>query len=114
MPRQLNPEGLNEYLAYGYVTRANCILSGYAKLPAGHQLEYKQDTGKFEVTPYWTLPLAADGQSGSIEERADELEALLQESVKYQLEADVPVGVLLSGGVDSSLVTAMAARVSSN
>jgi len=59
------------------------------------------------------LPNAPDGSTSDDEELVDELELLVEDSVRRQLVADVPVGILLSGGVDSSLVTAMAARASS-
>jgi asparagine synthase (glutamine-hydrolysing) len=68
-----------------------------------------------QVWPYWQPPDLACKQ-GALDDESllDELEALLQESVCDQMVADVPVGILLSGGVDSSLVTAMAVRASSH
>jgi asparagine synthase (glutamine-hydrolysing) len=67
-----------------------------------------------ETWPYWTLPEAVQQDAlCSDEEYVEELDELLADSVRLRLIADVPVGVLLSGGIDSSLVTAMAARVSS-
>src|SRR5207249_7061338 len=60
----------------------------------------------------WRLPEPATDQEGLADDLVEELETLLQDAVKRQLVADVPIGVLLSGGIDSSLVTAMAARAS--
>ena len=111
LPRRINPDALDCYLAMGYVPGENCILDGFAKLPAGHTLQFRLDDGNVHVhrwwaTPEWSDPGCSDG------ELLDELEARLETAVARQMVADVPVGVLLSGGIDSSLVTAMAARTS--
>ena len=111
-PRVLNPEGLDHFLAYGYVPGDLCLIQGVHKLPPAHFLTYFVDSDKISVSRYWTLPEFAEGIRWSVEQLVDELEVLLAESVKLQLAADVPVGILLSGGIDSSLITALAARVS--
>lgn len=110
--RRINPEALDCYLALGYSPGEQCILSGAKKLPPAHGLLFDLATGVSRVWRYWHPPEApADGEPcGS--ELVDELELLLEDSVRRQLVADVPVGVLLSGGVDSSLVVAMAVRAS--
>ena len=108
-------EELDCYLAYGYVPRHRCILQGFNKLPAAHAATYNLKSGIVNVWKYWNLPeFEIQRSNESLDEIAlqDELEHLLEDSVRRQLVADVPVGVLLSGGVDSSLVTAMAARTS--
>lgn len=113
LPRRINHEALDCYLAMGFVPGERCMLSGANKLPPAHALEFDLDTGASRVWRYWRLPaLDAAAAGGRADEAAllDELEELLEDSVRRQLVADVPVGVLLSGGVDSSLVTAMAAR----
>ena len=112
--RKLSLEGLNQYLAYGYVPGHLCILEGYQKLPAGHQLTFDHNSGQLTVERYWSLPAPVDTTNRSINELTDELQELLTSSVRGQLVADVPVGILLSGGLDSSLVTAIAARASSS
>lgn len=90
------------------------MLQGYNKLPPAHALRFDLQSGQAQVWPYWQLPdLASEHGAVDDESLLDELEALLQESVSAQMTADVPVGILLSGGVDSSLVTAMAVRASS-
>jgi asparagine synthase (glutamine-hydrolysing) len=111
-PRRLDREALEHHLAYGYVPFDRCILEDYHKLPQGHALIYRPDTHALRVWPYWSLPDAAPPATADREELVAELEALLTDAVRRQLVADVPVGVLLSGGLDSSLVTAVAARVS--
>jgi len=113
LPRRIEPESLDCYLALGYVPGGRCILQGFNKLPAAHALRFDMKSGLAKVWRYWQLP---DLQTSAVPDEAallDELESLLQDSVRRQLVADVPVGVLLSGGVDSSLVTAMARRSSS-
>jgi len=111
MPRELNFQALNYYLAFGYVPHDLCILRGVHKLPQGHAITYQLDTDHLRIWQYWKLPDVTPPEAAD-EDLVDELDGLLQGAVKRQLVADVPVGILLSGGVDSSLVTAMAARVS--
>lgn len=111
--RQLNHEALEFYLAYGYVPGAMCLLQGIQKLPQGHAMTYDLAKDRLHVWRYWQLPEHKPNADVSDEQLVDELHERLEDSVRRQLIADVPVGILLSGGLDSSLVTAMAARVSS-
>ena len=96
----------------GYVPGERCMLQGVKKLPPAHALLFDC---KRTVAAVALLAIAGSGRLGG-QGRADEaallneLESLLEDAVRRQLVADVPVGVLLSGGVDSSLVTAMAVR----
>jgi asparagine synthase (glutamine-hydrolysing) len=109
-PRALDVEALNFYLAYGYVPAERCILEGVSKLPPAHAVVYETDTNRLRTWRYWSLPEPPRAHPAPDEELVDECEVLLERAVRRQLQADVPVGVLLSGGLDSSLVTAMAAR----
>jgi asparagine synthase (glutamine-hydrolysing) len=111
-PRTLDREALEYYLAFGYVPFDRCILRGLRKLPQGHALTYDVAGDTLRTWRYWSLPEPDAGEHLSASEEVDELERLLLDSVRLRLIADVPIGVLLSGGIDSSLVTAMAARVS--
>lgn len=117
IPRRMNRESLDCYLSFGSVPGERCILQGFTKLPPAHAQLFDLKTGKHKTWRYWTLPeldqTSTDGPVSDAE-LLSELEQLLQDSVRRQLVADVPVGVLLSGGVDSSLVTALAVRSSSN
>lgn len=112
-PRRIDPAALDCYLAMGFVPGDRCILQGYNKLPPAHALTFDLRAGGVHVWQYWSIPkLSAEVAVGQVDESAllDELETLLEDAVGRQLVADVPVGILLSGGVDSSLVTAMAVR----
>jgi asparagine synthase (glutamine-hydrolysing) len=111
--RRLDRTSFEFFLAYGYTPGDRSMLRGVHKLPQGHAATLDVTTGDWRVWPYWQLPAPATVPDAPIDDLAKELEGLLERSVRQQLIADVPVGILLSGGIDSSLVTAMAARVSS-
>ncbi len=109
--RRIDPESLDCYLALGYIPGNRCILKGFRKLPAAHALMFKPATAECRIWRYWQLPALTGAECGNWEaDLLDELDALLEDAVRRQLVADVPVGVLLSGGLDSSLIAAMAAR----
>jgi asparagine synthase (glutamine-hydrolysing) len=113
LPRKIDHEALDCYLTMGFVPGARCILQGFNKLAAGHALKFKLASSELRVWRYWALPAAPLQEEVPAARETvllDELEVLLEDAVRRQLVADVPVGVLLSGGVDSSLVTAMAVR----
>jgi asparagine synthase (glutamine-hydrolysing) len=112
-PRHIDAEALDCYLAMGFIPGERCILQGVRKLPPAHAMLFDAQSGEMKVWRYWDLPPPADAGADSPRletELIAELEVLLDDAVRRQLVADVPVGVLLSGGVDSSLITAMAVR----
>lgn len=114
-PRRIDPEALDCYLFRGFVSRDLCLLQGARKLPPAHAFVFNLESAQSRIWQYWKLPdMGASQEASPANEGAllEELESLLENAVRRQLVADVPVGVLLSGGVDSSLVTAMAARAS--
>lgn len=115
LPRRVESVALDCYLAMGYVPGDRCMLLGFNKLPPAHALLFDLRAGQVKVWRYWQLPELDAATQGSVDEAAllDGLEALLEDAVRRQMVADVPVGVLLSGGVDSSLIAAMAVRASS-
>src|SRR5205085_191018 len=103
-PRAIDPAALELFLAYGYVPASMCILRGVAKLQQGEALVYDIDRDTIRRWTYWKLPEPPAPGHASAAELTDELERLLEAAVRRQLVAsDVPVGVLLSGGVDSSI-----------
>jgi asparagine synthase (glutamine-hydrolysing) len=114
VPRAIDRDALAEYLALEYVIAPRTLLSNVHKLPAASRLVFDAAAAPSARAPaiarYWQLRVDGAADGGDLDDAAVELEALLQASVKKRLVADVPVGVFLSGGVDSSLVAALAAR----
>lgn len=108
--RRIDAEALNSYLAYGYVMGAKCILKGPEKLPPGSAMTIDVKSGQRKGWQYWEIPTASD--SASEEDLIEEAKQLMLDSTRLRLIADVPVGVMLSGGTDSSLIAAVAAAVS--
>jgi asparagine synthase (glutamine-hydrolysing) len=99
---EISAAGMLEFLEFGYVTDAHSIYEGVSKLGAGQILEWKD--GQVTERPYWRMPDPDENSRIGFEEAVEETERLLLESVKLRLIADVKVGALLSGGIDSALV----------
>ena len=108
-PRELDPGNLSKYLAYEYVPSPHCIFKGIQKLPAGHWLTWQ--LGRTRVQRYWDLKFAHGADKRPEDEIARDLRERLKEAVRRRLISDVPLGVFLSGGLDSSSVVAMMAEV---
>ncbi len=96
---------LREFLFFNYPTGADAMLRGIHSLPAGTHLRFRE--GRIETRRYWDLADAPPAEEGGGEER---FAALLEDAVRARLVCDVPLGVFLSGGVDSALVAALASR----
>lgn len=111
---EINLQALNHYLSLGYVPGDMCLFEGVQKLPPGHCGRLNLTTGELDIRRYWALPSNRPKSNVDGADLALETGALIEDSVRLRLIADVPVGVLLSGGLDSSLVVAAAARVSSS
>jgi len=109
VPREADPEAIRHYLTYGYVPSPWSAFRGLRKLPPAHYLLF--ENGRVEVRRYWTLRYHPKREQREAD-LADELLALLEQSVRLRLVSDVPLGALLSGGVDSSAVVALMRRVS--
>ncbi|TMC54161.1 MAG: asparagine synthase (glutamine-hydrolyzing) [Chloroflexi bacterium] len=107
--RGIDPVALDEYLAYEFVPSPRSIVKGVNKLRPGHTLRWSVAEGKAQVKRYWAPSLNVDGgeRERDLDEECAELRAVLRESVRKELISDVPLGVFLSGGIDSSAVTAM-------
>jgi asparagine synthase (glutamine-hydrolysing) len=108
-PRELDARNLSKYLAYEYVPSPHCIFKGIHKLPASHWLTWKN--GQTRLGRYWDLKFSSGADNRSENEMAEELRERLKEAVRRRLISDVPLGVFLSGGIDSSSVVAMMAEL---
>jgi asparagine synthase (glutamine-hydrolysing) len=110
VPRELDPEALVRYLAVECVPAPRTIHRGVFKLPAGHVAVLERG-GRFRLRRYWDLPAPLPAREAPPRREAEvELLSRLEGAVARRLVADVPVGVFLSGGVDSTAVAALAAR----
>jgi asparagine synthase (glutamine-hydrolysing) len=107
----LNLNALRQYLSFDYVPAPLSIYEGINKLPAAHKLTL--ENGRVNVERYWQLSYKTAEPVPSENEAAEQLRELLADAVRMRLVSDVPLGVLLSGGVDSSTVAALAVRASS-
>jgi asparagine synthase (glutamine-hydrolysing) len=108
---EIDPEGILQYFYYGYILDPQSAFRKIKKLPAGHVLEFSG--GEVKVSQYWDVPAYSQQNPSSEEEILEQLEERLAEAVRMRLISDVPLGALLSGGVDSSIVVALMARASS-
>lgn len=108
LERHADPGGLAAYLELGYVPASLSIASGVSKLPPASWATYDLQSGLMSEARYWRLP----EPRAHVDPRQalDELDARVHAAVRERLRSDVPLGVFLSGGVDSTLVTAVAKR----
>jgi asparagine synthase (glutamine-hydrolysing) len=106
--RKLAPEIVDRFLSFLYVPGEETLLKGISKLAPGHYLLLKN--GRAEIRQYWDLQFCKPAENLSLKDAENELSNLLAECVELHMIADVPVGVLLSGGVDSTAVLSCAAE----
>jgi asparagine synthase (glutamine-hydrolysing) len=107
--RRMSKAGLASYLAYGSVQDPLTILEGISSLLPGHVAMYRN--GNLVVKEYWSLSPALE-ENVTFDEAVERVRPILRDSVAMQLVADVPLGVFLSGGVDSSALVALASESS--
>ena len=110
---EIDPQGVLDFFYFGYILDPRSAFTKIRKLPAGNWVEFKNGS-LGAVQQYWDIPAYGTYQPSSEEECLRELEARLEEAVRVRLISDVPLGALLSGGVDSSIVVALMARNSSS
>lgn len=110
--RELDLSALNQYLALGYIPSEESIFRDIKKLAPGHYLRYSDD-GNIEKNRYFEAPFLTSRNLEQEEDLVDRLHELLKDSVKRALQSDVPVGVFLSGGLDSSVMATIAASFTS-
>lgn len=104
--REVDTEALYDYMTFRFVPAPKTMLKGVNKLPPARTLTVNLNDGSASIAKYWEIPTAAESGSISFAEATDELSALFKDSVEKRLISDVPLGVLLSGGLDSTCVTA--------
>jgi asparagine synthase (glutamine-hydrolysing) len=106
VPRDVDPQALYDYLGWEFVPAPRTMFHGVKKLPAGHYL--RVGGGKHELRRYWDLNFDPEEHAASY--YSERLRELLDDAVRRHLVSDVPVGVFLSGGLDSSAITAFMRR----
>ena len=109
--REVNHEAIHKFLTFLYLPGSDTLFKDIHKLDPGHYLFIKD--GKIRGEQYWDLRFEPAENGKSLAEKADELYELLQRTVKEHMISDVPVGVLLSGGVDSTAILSCAVRETS-
>jgi asparagine synthase (glutamine-hydrolysing) len=105
---EINIDALRQYLSFDYVPAPHSIYKNIYKLPAAHFLTVAG--GEIKTRRYWNLSFHKNAAAPSVEQAAKELREIISDAVRMRLVADVPLGILLSGGVDSSTVAAFAAQ----
>jgi asparagine synthase (glutamine-hydrolysing) len=103
---EFNRDGLPEYLAFGYLSGEDTFYRCIRKLMPGHTLEL-YDNGGLLIEQYWDLTLGGESSTRSLRDYVDEYRSLLERAVGSYMMSDVPLGVFLSGGLDSSAVAAL-------
>jgi asparagine synthase (glutamine-hydrolysing) len=102
VPREINLPGIRKFLAFNYLPGAETLFKSIHKLPPGHFLTVEQ--GRVTQRQYWDLQFTQQRWQMPFDEAAEELHGLLAATVRDHMIADVPVGILSSGGVDSSAI----------
>jgi len=107
IPRRVDTEALDVFLTFEYIPSPLSIFEGINKLPPGHTLSIQD--GKTRLKSYWQLPIKKNDSTE--DEICNNLKELLQDAVKIRLMSEVPLGVFLSGGLDSSTLVALMSQV---
>jgi len=109
----IDPRMLQKFLAWGFLPAPNALYRDCAKLPGGSALTYDLRSDRVQVKRYWRFKLEPDDSlnDADVPRLAEELRALLKQAVNRRLISDVPLGLFLSGGIDSGAVLAAAARI---
>jgi asparagine synthase (glutamine-hydrolysing) len=111
----ISKRAISYYLAWGTIPDPQSIFNEIKKLKAGHTFTFDLNTGDFNTKPYWDIDYKNERPyKGSYDDAKHDLDAILKDAVSTRLFADVPVGVFLSGGVDSSLIAAKATETSAS
>jgi asparagine synthase (glutamine-hydrolysing) len=110
LPREVDPVAVDMFLSLQYIPSPRTIYKAARKLPPGHHLTWKD--GQTVIEKYWDLPVGQPPITTDFEEAKKLLRDTLTEAVRLRMISDVPLGAFLSGGVDSSIIVALMARLS--
>ncbi len=108
--RTVDIRSLQKFFAYSFLPAPNALYRHCRKLPGGHFLAFDLDSRRLSVDRYWQFVIEPDIDPSDEDGLAEELLGLLQQAVERRLISDVPLGIFLSGGIDSSATLALAAR----
>ena len=107
-PKSVSQLSLQKYFAYGYIPSPRTIIEGISKLPGGFWFQFDIRSGELRLHRYWDYLPEPSNREKDAQALADELLVHLSQAVRRRLVSDVPLGVFLSGGIDSSSVAAIA------
>ena len=109
VPRTLEPTAVADFFAVSYVPAPKTIFQRIEKLPAGHVMTVAGE--KVQTRRYWDVQFGEWDESRTLDQHADNLRGLIEDAVRLRLRSDVPLGAFLSGGVDSSAMVAVMAKL---
>ncbi len=110
--RAIDPQGLNQLFTFWSTLPPRTVFRGIRELPPGHNMSVEGN--QIQTRPYWKLEYAPDTEKRSVDDWAQQLLELLADATRLRLRSDVPVGAYLSGGLDSSVTTALVKRCTNN
>jgi asparagine synthase (glutamine-hydrolysing) len=110
----LDFESIHHYLTFRFVPSPRTILKGVKKLSPGSIIEIPLNNNNLKISRYWDLKFENTNKNGTINEVAEEVNALIKDAVKIRLMSEVPLGAMLSGGVDSSAIVSSMKNGSQN
>jgi asparagine synthase (glutamine-hydrolysing) len=111
IPFELDRAALDRFFVYGYLPGPGTMVEGVRQLPAGTTLSWSAAEARVQLRRYWSPQLPSRAMPAPFEELVAETRALLETAVRSRLISDVPLGVFLSGGLDSTLIATIAARL---
>lgn len=109
-PDELDCDALAEFFSIQYIPRPVSVYRNVHKLPPGHYMVFDMQSDRCEVIPYWRIDFSRK-HTGTKDEIAEELRRLVEKAVEKRLMSDVPMGVFLSGGIDSNIVAGITAKL---
>jgi asparagine synthase (glutamine-hydrolysing) len=109
-PKSVSQISLQKYFAYGYIPAPRTVIQGIWKIPAGHWFRFDIASGNLRIQKYWDYEAEPDETITDPNLAAEELSAILATAVRRRLVSDVPLGMFLSGGIDSSATAAYAVK----